>query len=293
MVTPHEEYPQLAEALGVSSLYFKREDRHPYGSHKGRSIPIMIDTYLSEGITHFALSSSGNSALAAALYIKEINSEKPENQKITLEILIGKNIKPHKMSKLEDLKDEHILISVQERPLQTLFMKTQDEKVRGLRQSTDDTALIGYNALAEELLEIEDLKAVFVGTSSGTTAQALVEYFSKHRKDVEVHIVQTTSCHPIAGEFVDTEETEERSIADAIVDHVANRKAFLIDALKKNNGNGWIARNEQMSIAQELSKKHAGVSISPNSALSIAGVMEASYTGKTWDGPVVCLICGE
>jgi threonine dehydratase len=293
MVTPHEEYPQLAEALGVSSLYFKREDKHPYGSHKGRSIPIMIDTYLSEGIKHFALSSSGNSALAAALYIKKINSKKPEDQKITLDILIGKNIKPHKMNKLEDLKDEHILISLQERPLQTLFIKTQDDSIRGLRQSTDDTALIGYNALAEELLEIKDLRAVFIGTSSGTTAQALAEYFDKHGKKIEVHVVQTSSCHPIAGVFVDSEATEEKSIADAIVDHVAARKEALTSLLEKTNGNGWIARNEQISIAQELTEKHAKIVISPNSALSVAGVMEASYTGKTWDGSVVCLICGE
>lgn len=293
MVTPHEEYPQLAEALGVSSLYFKREDKHPYGSHKGRSIPIMIDTHLSQGVSHFALSSSGNSALAAALYIKELNLKRPGTQKITLEILVGKNIKPHKMSKLEMLKDEHILVSIQERPLQTLFMKTQDDSIRGLRQSNDDTALIGYNALAEELLLIKDLKAVFIGTSSGTTAQALAEYFSKHGKKIEVHIVQTSSCHPMAGEFVDSEGTDEKSIADAIVDHVANRKAVLVDLLKKNDGNGWIVRNEQISIAQELVSKHTKVSISPNSALSVAGVMEASYTGKTWDGSVVCLICGE
>jgi threonine dehydratase len=197
------------------------------------------------------------------------------------------------MNKLEDLKDEHILISLQERPLQTLFIKTQDDSIRGLRQSTDDTALIGYNALAEELLEIKDLRAVFIGTSSGTTAQALAEYFDKHGKKIEVHVVQTSSCHPIAGVFVDSEATEEKSIADAIVDHVAARKEALTSLLEKTNGNGWIARNEQISIAQELTEKHAKIVISPNSALSVAGVMEASYTGKTWDGSVVCLICGE
>ena len=70
-VTPLEAYPKLAKAIGVNRLYFKREDLHPYGSHKGRSIPVMIDKYFKAGDRRFANSSSGNAALAAAKYIKE------------------------------------------------------------------------------------------------------------------------------------------------------------------------------------------------------------------------------
>ena len=61
--------------------------------------------------------------------------------------------------------------------LQTLFTKIKDQNIKALRQSTDDLALIGYHALAEELLEISDISAVFIGTSSGTTAEALANYF--------------------------------------------------------------------------------------------------------------------
>lgn len=293
MITRHEKYPELASALGVSSLFFKREDLHIYGSHKGRSIPIMIDTYVSQGVSHFAISSSGNSALAAGLHIQKINQTRPATKKITLEILVGKNIKPHKLQKIGELKDQYILVSTHERPVQTLFLKTQDEKIKGLRQSLDDVALIGYNALAEELLEIDNLKAVFVGTSSGTTAQALASYFINHHQQIEVHVVQTSSCHTIADSFIDSNGDEEKSLADAIVDHVALRKKVLVPLLEKTGGSGWIARNEQIEIAQELTQKHAKLKISPNSALSVVGVMEASYTGKTWDGSVVCLIGGE
>src|ERR1035437_8229763 len=75
MLTPQKNYPNLAKALGVSSLYLKREDLHPYGSHKGRSIPVMIDHYVKDGKRHFAISSSGNAALAAAMYLKELNGK--------------------------------------------------------------------------------------------------------------------------------------------------------------------------------------------------------------------------
>jgi threonine dehydratase len=321
-ITPHESYPDLAREIGVTSLYFKREDLHPLGSHKGRSIPHMIDKGLADGIRHFVISSSGNAALAAGLYVKGLN-EKVKSAKenfdencITLEILAGKNINTHKLAKLQALKDEHILISVQDRPLQMLFQKTKDPNVRSLRQSTDPVALEGYASLARELAEIPDLEAIFIGTSSGTTAQALAQYFLKnghvHDKDnnknkenthttaVEIHIVQTPSCHPLitalekSQQKMKSEITSEISIASAIIDRTAERASVLVPLIEKTGSTGWIADNESIKIAQEIVKKHTGgLIISPNSALSVAGLINAVYTGRTWRGAVVCMICGE
>ncbi len=292
MLTLHEPQPELARALGLPTetpLFFKREDLHPYGSHKGRSIPLMINEKIKGGCRHFAISSSGNAALAAGLYIKELNEK---GEKITLEILAGKSINPHKLKKLEALKDEYILLSLQDRPLQALFMKTLDPNIQSLRQSDNDTALVGYKSLAEELAQIPDLKAVFIGTSSGTTAQALAESLT----GVEVHIVQTSSCHPIADAFVDNDIHDEKSIADAIVDQTALRKETLVPLIKKSGGNGWIVSNEEIKAAMDIVKKNTGkdpLSISPNSALSVAGLMQAIYTSKSWGGAVVCMICGD
>ena len=149
MITPQKSYPDLARAVGVSSLYLKREDLHPYGSHKGRSIPVMIDHYLKEGKRHFAISSSGNAALAAALHIKKLNEDATE--RITLEILVGNKITEHKLGRLTDLSDFNISVMRFERPLQSLTQKTADGSIQSLRQSTDDIALVGYESLAEEL----------------------------------------------------------------------------------------------------------------------------------------------
>ena len=180
MITPQKSYPDLARAVGVSSLYLKREDLHPYGSHKGRSIPVMIDHYLKEGKRHFAISSSGNAALAAALYIKKLNEDATE--RIILEILVGNKITEHKLGRLTDLSDFNISVMRFERPLQSLTQKTADGSIQSLRQSTDDVALVGYQSLAEELEKIKDLHAIFMATSSGTTAQALAEYFMRMAK---------------------------------------------------------------------------------------------------------------
>lgn len=285
MVTPHEEYPELAKELGLpagSPVFFKREDLHPLGSHKGRSIPHMIDAKMAEGCTHFVISSSGNAALAAAMYAKKLGN-------ITLEILAGKHISTKKLAKLEALKDSNILVSLHDRPLQVLHIKTQDPSIQSLRQSNDDTALVGYATLAEELLEIPKLSTIFIGTSSGTTAQALSERFSQLKRSVEVHIVQTSSCHPIADAFVENFSSEEKSIADAIVDTTALRKETMTNLI----AGGWIAKNEEILAAQDIVQRATGLLISTNSALSVAGLMQAIYTGKEFSGSIACMICGD
>ncbi len=168
-----------------------------------------------------------------------------------------------------------------------------NEGARSLRQSTDDVALKGYASLAEEITEVKDVSDVFIGTSSGTTAQALIQYFSKNKLPIHVHIVQTSSCHPMSGDFESYDGPNEPSIADAIVDQVAQRKAMLVPLLKKNSGSGWTVTNEQIEGAQTMSWTHAELEISTNSALSVAGAMQAAAIGHEMKGAVVCIIGGE
>ena len=293
MITPTEKYPDLAKALNLDVLYFKREDLHPYGSHKGRSIPAMIDHYYKTGDRNFALSSSGNASLAAALYSKTMNSKvRDEKDKISLEIFVSNNISPHKFEKLKQLAYGHMRVLTKERPLQALTQAVS-EGARSLRQSNDDEALVGYESLAKELAEVKDLGAVFIGTSSGTTAQALAEYFLKNKIKAQVHIVQTSSCHPMAEAFETYEGPNEKSTADAIVDIIAQRKTKLIELIKKTGGKGWFASNEEIRTAQELTLTNTGLEISTNSALSVVGSMKAAYIGYEIKGAIVCLICGD
>ncbi|MES3031593.1 MAG: PLP-dependent lyase/thiolase [Patescibacteria group bacterium] len=293
MITKNEAVPHLAKALEMKSLFFKREDLHPYGSHKGRSIPVMIDTYLLQGIKYFAITGSGNAALAAALHVEKLNKDRIGDEKINLDILVGQKISPKKLGKLDMLRNQYVHVTMHDRPLQTLFTKIQDPLVRALRQSTDDLSLLGYEALGKELLDIPELSAIFIGTSSGTTAQALAEYFKNKGAKIEMNIVQTSSCHPMVESLENENPLEEVSIADAIVDQGAIRKPKLLELIEESGGTGWIVSNEQIKVAQEITKKNTDISISTNSALSVAGLMQAAYTGREWRGAVVCMICGD
>ena len=300
MKTPQSSFPNLATALGVPELWLKREDLHHFGSHKGRSIPFMIDHYWhKEKLTNFVISSSGNAAFAAALHAQHHNTNNPD-QLISLKIFVGNKIPAEKLSKLTELVDKQILIEQVENPRQVAFQVDAKGEAKLLRQSTDDLALKGYQELAEELNHIPNLQAIFIPTSSGTTAQALGEAFQNLEQKPQIHIVQTKAVHPIAdsfqtvmcptnGKFVADPET---SIAGAIVDKVANRKFPVVDIILKSNGSGWIVTDDQIRAAIELVKSKTSIDISPNRALSVAGVMESQLFDRKFGGAVVCLVTG-
>ncbi len=291
MQTPQTPAKNLAAALGLSvELYLKREDLHPYGSHKGRSIPIMIERHQKEGWESFCLSSSGNAALAAVYTVEELNKNNP-TLPIKLYIFVGKHIDPKKLERLQQTtgSDTNIKIEMVDAPKQAAFQMDKDFKAKNLRQSTDDTALLGYETLADELGEIENLSAVFIPTSSGTTAQALYQEFLTLDSIPQIHIVQTPACHPI----VKNTEPAGPSMATAIVDKVAYRKEAVLEAIQKTKGNGWIATDAHIAEIKKLVKETENVDISSNSALSVAGLKLAIQKNWQFDGPVACLITGE
>ncbi|MBI2443811.1 MAG: PLP-dependent lyase/thiolase [Candidatus Magasanikbacteria bacterium] len=290
MKTPQLPYPKLSRTLGIpSEVWFKREDLHKYGSHKGRSLPLMIDTYRQQGITDFIIASSGNAALAAARYIQTKNKG-GSTPPLTLQMLVGAKIDPAKLRLLTQTTDDNITLEQREDPLQTAFKLEQTGPGKWLRQSADELALVGYYELAGELAKIPQLSAIFIPTSSGTTAQGLYEGCRPLKLNPQIHIIQTDYCHPM----VEKEEKEksESSLAKAIVDRVARRKAKVQEAIKNSGGAGWIATDAQISAAMKLVKEQTGLIISPNSALSMVGLQQAIAAGWRWEGAVVCLITG-
>ena len=294
MKTPQQSYQNLAAALGVKEIYLKREDQHKYGSHKGRSIPLMIKKYVKEGQTNFVISSSGNAALAAVEAIQSHNRN--NDNKLRLTVFVGQNINEEKLKKLIGLiEDPLIKLEQNENPKQSAFLIDKDGQAKNLRQSTDDAALEGYFELAEELDKIPNLSAIFIPTSSGTTAQAVGEAFGKLSQKPQIHIVQTTVCHPIVSGIEDLRfkiEDSDNSIADAIVDKIAHRKEKVLEVIKNSQGSGWVVNNTEIEKAIKLVRDNCEIIISPNSALSVAGLIKAKQNNWEIDGAAVCLITG-
>lgn len=294
MLTPINKADNLAKLLKLNNnnLYLKREDLHHFASHKGRSIPLMIEKYILDGQHSFSISSSGNAALAAALTVVNYNI-KNKLEQVNLTIYIGQHINLEKLENIKQISDSdnNITIKQVENPKQQAFLDQKNHKSQNIRQSTDNLALIGYEKLAEELSEIENLSAIFIPTSSGTTAEGLWLAFKKLNLNPQIHIIQTNTCHPFISN--NTTDTKEKSIASAIVDKVGHRKKQIEQMLKETNNIGWIATNEEISEAIKQVKISESINISPNSALSVVGLKKAIKNNIKFSGPVVCLITGR
>lgn len=293
MITPHEELAPLAQTLGLAKLFIKREDLHPYGSHKGRSLPHMIDRYVELGNTHFVISSSGNAGRASLLHIKKLNATRA--QKLSLTILVGQGIEANKLAFLTDGQDESIRLLQVERPLQEL-KKLESEGYISLRQSTDNSALHGYESLAQELLSIPELRSVFIPASSGTCAEAIGRYFKNNQAHIAVYIVQTDTCHPIVsslgGSTYETLSVAEKSLADAIVDIVGHRKHSLGEVVADTGGAGVIVTNTYIQSAQQKLKEN-GIEATGNGALALAGLLAYQERNSRPLGVTCCILCGK
>ena len=291
MITPNEYRPELGKMLGYEGLYLKREDLHPYASHKGRSIPFMIDYYHERGERQFAISSSGNAAIAAALHIDHINADPDIQDPIKLKIFVGNNIATPKLNTLRQVCADNITLEQCERQLMALSDATKEGYI-SLRQSTDEIALTGYKQLAEELIAIPKLETVFIAASSGTAAEALARYFVDATDKISVNIVQTSSCHALADAFGTYVLPKEQSAADAIIDIIAYRKQALFDIIVKSGGNAWCATNDEIANVVAIAKSN-DLDISANGALPLVALKQAIDHGRHFDGNVVCIISGQ
>lgn len=295
MLTPQTPAKQLAKKIGLTvPLYLKREDLHPHGSHKGRSIPPMIKKYYQDGWNSFCISSSGNAAISAAVTVNEYN-KKNKNKKLKLNIFVGKNINAAKLQVLKKLANKNIILKKSANPKKSAFQMEKNKLAKNLRQSTDDLALVGYGALAKELARMKNLGAIFIPASSGTTAQGLREAFRQLKINPQIHIAQTPQVHPLADAFFDvyTPAKSGRSLAEAIVDKTAHRREKVAEALKSSHGHAWICEDEEIKNAIKLAEKTENIIVSPNSALALAALLKALKSGWEFTGAIVCVLTGQ
>lgn len=289
--------PILTRAFGSSAeVWLKREDKHFYGSHKGRSIPLMIATHHKNGFSSFVISSSGNAALAAIHAVQAHNKNKPKDP-IKLHIFIGENIDWQKEHDIANkiTNDSFITLNKVAAPKQDALLFEKNKQAKWLRQSTDEVALLGYTELAKELAKIDQLSAVFIPTSSGTTAEGLHKGFKELGLNPQIHIIQTTACHPIADLVSSKSATppDGPSRAGAIVDKIALRKNNVAELIRFSHGAGWIATDKEIEAAETFAREKIDLILSPNSALALVGLKKAIQAGFIWTGPVVCLITGQ
>lgn len=296
--TPLQEFPDLAKAVGVGKLYIKREDLNPSGSHKDRGLWPYLDALVAKGEHEFCLSSSGNLAISAACYAHR-------NTSIQFSFFLPSTLSESKRERLDVFKSNNTKAYYSKTAKTDAIRFSREKKIRLLRGSTDNGMLEGYRHLPRELIKQTkgDIGGMCMAISSGTMAVGLWLGFRFQDSDSRIpqlHIVQTTKIHPIASEFDKNFTSTKVSLATAIVDRVAHRKAQVIQAVKESRGGGWVVSDEEIKEALDLIRQYCrseqrspSTSVSPESVMSLAGLKKALAKGFQVREPVVLIFSGK
>lgn len=260
----------------VENIYFKREDLNPTGSAKDRAMIFQIENLKKQGFNQAVISSTGNAAISAAHYC-QLNQ-------INLTVFLSHKVN---QKKLEIIKKNRCQINFSDKPISDAIKFAQKNNVYLLRQSTDPSALIGYQEIGKELLnELPKITSIFIPVGSGTTLLGISQALNP---SVKIYAIQPASNCPLSKVFDQDYQPEIENITDAISVKYLPLKSQIIFAIKTSGGTGLVIQNENILEAKDLLKLHQ-TETSLEGALALAGLKKAIKNNlEIGDYPVVIL----
>jgi threonine synthase len=262
--------------IKLDNFYLKREDQNVTGSAKDRALPFQIKTLKKNGFTQAVISSTGNAAISAAHFCQQNN--------ISLTIFLASNISPEKLTLLKKF-DHEIIFS--QKPISEAIKFAKTQKVYLLRQSTDPSALTGYQQIAEDLItQLPQITSIFIPIGSGTTLLGIAK---KLPKNVKIFGVQS-SANPTISKFFDTNFLpEDRLITDALSVKFLPNKNKIIKTIKDSNGFSFTLQNRQIVDTDALLQSK-NISTSLEGSLAFAAYQKAiDKNYEVGDYPVILL----
>lgn len=241
--------------IQIGPLYFKREDKNPTGSVKDRALPLQIKNLINTGYQSAVISSTGNAAISAQYYCQKNN--------IPLTIFVSKKINPQKLKLLKNIKKSNKPISDAVK-----FSKTNHSYL--LRQSTDPSALLGYQNLGQEIIQqMPQVTSIYFPVGSGTTLLGVSQAIAD---TIKIFAVQPASNPTLSKFFTNSYTHEDNTITDALSVKTLPLKDQLITTIKKHHGSGLIVSNQQAITAQK--NLHQQLQVSPETALTYAAYLQ-------------------
>lgn len=247
--------------IKLDELYLKREDLNDTGSAKDRAIQAQIKNLVNKGIKKAVISSTGNAAISALYFCKKNN--------IDLTVFVSPKIHPHKF---EEIKKYTSNICLSLKPISDAIKFSKKENAYLLRQSTDPTALIGYQEIGKELMnELPQISSIFIPVGSGTTLLGVSQALDCK---VKIFAVQPANNCPVSKLFDLNYSEESNSITDAISVKFLPLKNQIINTIKEKQGSAFVIQNQEIINSQNflLTKN---IITSPEGALALAGYRKA------------------
>jgi threonine dehydratase len=245
----------------VENVYFKREDLNPTGSAKDRALIFQIENLKKQGFNQAVISSTGNAAISASHFC-HLNQ-------IKLTIFLSPKVN---QNKLELIKKNNCQIIFSDKAISDAIKFSKKNKTYLLRQSTDSSALIGYQEIGKELVkELPQITSIFIPVGSGTT---LLGISQRLNPSVKIYAVQPASNCPLSKFFDSDYQPETENITDALSAKYLPLKSQIISAIKNSGGTGLIIQNNEILEAQKILDLNE-IKTSLEGALAFAGYKKA------------------
>lgn len=252
-------------------IYFKREDESITGSAKDRAIPQQIDSLIAQGFSSAVISSTGNAAISAQHYCNLKN--------IPLTVFVSPHTPKSKLSLINNYQTTL-------KPVSDAIKHSKANKSYLLRQSTDESALVGYSSLGSEIIEqAPDVTSIFFPVGSGTT---LVGVSSALPKNVKIFAIQSAYNCPITKALDPVFIPEPINITDALTAKYVPLRPRVHSVLKATGGTGLVVSNQEIMDAQNKLESF-GVHCSYEGGLTLAGLLKAKNLFNIGPKPLVII----
>jgi threonine synthase len=248
--TPLEPAEELGRVLGIPSLWLKREDHSPTGSHKARCLGYLCSTLLAEGISQAVISSSGNAATAAAAFaslggIRLLSLVSPRTPRVKLQALLR--------------YPQPVVLS--RHPVGLLHHAVRSWGLADLRASVNPLAPTAYRGIAAELIQDGPPAAVFHFSSSGATALGLSQGFAQllaPSQRPQLHVVESAPGGELTRSWYPGGQSESAPVSP--VGELGTRRSRLAPRVRRavgqSGGRGWRVTEAELAEVLDLARSH-------------------------------------
>lgn len=247
--------------IKLENIYFKREDLNETGSAKDRAMVFQIENLKKQAFSKAVISSTGNAAISAS-YFCSLNN-------IELTVFLSPKVNQNKLSLIKKYPCQ---IVFSDKPISDAIKFAKKNNNYLLRQSTDPSALIGYQEIGKELTkEIPQITSIFIPVGSGSTLLGISQALNP---SIKIFAIQPASNCPLSQYFDKDYQTETENITDAISVKYLPLKSQIISTIKDSQGTGLIVQNKNILESQkELESNQIKTSL--EGAMAFAGLKKA------------------
>ena len=245
--------------IKLENIYFKREDLNKTGSAKDRAIIFQIENLKKQGFKSAVISSTGNAAISASYFC--------HLSQIELTIFLSPKVNQNKLALI---KKNLCQIVFSDKPISDAIKFSKKNNSYLLRQSTDPSALIGYQEIGKELNnELPQITSIFIPVGSGSTLLGISQALSPSVKIFAI-------------------KPENTILTDALTVRYQPLKNNVISAVKNSKGSELIIQNSDILEAQKILESN-NIKTSLEGAMAFAGLKKAVKKLEIGNYPVVLL----